>query len=113
MDNFMKLNDLCMTIQSVGQEISPKYHLVILLVIITREYDPIVKIIANMPIMTLFHAKEMMRREYDGMTITVLKKRVTCKIGVRQRWLYHRDAGTRSIATCDLMLKTQCLRVMT
>ena len=59
-----------MTMQGVGQEISPEEHLGILLGSLTRDYDPIVKIIANMPSMALFHAKEMLRREYDGMRRT-------------------------------------------
>ena len=44
--------------------------MVILLGSLTRDYDPIVKIIENMPGMTLFHAKEMLIREYDEMTRT-------------------------------------------
>ena len=70
MDHFMRFDELCMTMQAVGQEISQEEHLVILLGSLTREYDPIVKIIENMPGMTLFHAKEMLRREYDGMRRT-------------------------------------------
>ena len=63
MDHFLRFDELCMTMQAVGQEISPDEHLVILLGSLTRDYDPIVKIIENMPGMTLFHAKEMLRRE--------------------------------------------------
>ena len=67
MDYFLRFDELCMTMQAVGQEISPDEHLVILLGSLTRDYDPIVKIIENMPGMTLFHAKEMLRRKYEGM----------------------------------------------
>uniref|UniRef100_A0AAV1U6D5 Polyprotein n=1 Tax=Peronospora matthiolae TaxID=2874970 RepID=A0AAV1U6D5_9STRA len=70
MDHFLRFDELCMTMQAVGQEISQDEHLVILLGSLTRDYDPIVKIIENMPGMTLFHAKEMLRREYDGMART-------------------------------------------
>ena len=62
-DHFLRFDELCMTMQAVGQEISPDEHLVILLGSLTRGCDPIVKIIENMPGMTLFHAKEIMRRE--------------------------------------------------
>ena len=67
MDHFLRFDELWMTMQAVGQEISPDEHLVILLGSLTRDYDPIVKIIENMPGMTLFHAKEILRREYDCM----------------------------------------------
>ena len=67
MDHFLRFDELCMTMQAVGQEISPDEHLVILLGSLTRDYDPIVKRIENVPRMTLFQAKEMVRREYDGM----------------------------------------------
>ena len=70
MDHFLRFDELCMTMQAVGQEISPDKHLVILLGSLTRDYDPIVKIIENMPDMTLFHAKEMLRREYNGIVRT-------------------------------------------
>ena len=63
MDYFMRFDELRMTIQSVGREISPKEHLIILLGSLTREYDNIVKIIKNIPGTTLFHAKEMLGRE--------------------------------------------------
>ena len=63
MDHFLRFDELCMTMQAVGQEISPDEHLVILFGSLTRDYDPIVEIIENMPGMTLFHAKEMLRRE--------------------------------------------------
>ncbi|CAI5728481.1 unnamed protein product [Peronospora effusa] len=45
-------------------------HFVILLGSLTRDYDPIVKIIEIMPGTTLFQAKEMLRREYDAITRT-------------------------------------------
>ena len=67
MDYFLRFDELCMTMKVVSQEISPDEHLVILLSSLTRDYDPIVKIIESMSDMTLFHAKEMLRREYDGM----------------------------------------------
>ena len=70
MDHFLRFDELCMTIHAVGQEISPDKDLVILLDSLTKDYDPIVKIFENMPGRTLFHAKEMLRREYDGMTRT-------------------------------------------
>ena len=70
MDHFMRFDELCMTMQAVGQEISPTEYLFILLGSLTRDYDPIVNIIENMPGMTLFHAKEVLRREYDGMKRT-------------------------------------------
>uniref|UniRef100_M4B7P0 CCHC-type domain-containing protein n=1 Tax=Hyaloperonospora arabidopsidis (strain Emoy2) TaxID=559515 RepID=M4B7P0_HYAAE len=67
MDHFLRFDELCMIMQAIGQEISPDEHLVIPLRSLTRDYDPIVKIIENMPGMTLFHAKEILRREYDCM----------------------------------------------
>ena len=63
MDHFLRFDELCMTMQAVVQKISPDEHLVILLGSLTRDYDPIAKIIENMPGMTLFHAKEILRRE--------------------------------------------------
>uniref|UniRef100_A0AAV1T807 Polyprotein n=1 Tax=Peronospora matthiolae TaxID=2874970 RepID=A0AAV1T807_9STRA len=70
MDHFLRFDELCMTMQAVGQELSPDEHLVILLGSLTKEYDPIVKIIENMADVTLFSANEMQRREYDGMVRT-------------------------------------------
>ena len=70
MDHFMIFDELCMTMQAVGLEILPKEHLVILWGSLTRYYDPIVKIIENMPDITLFLAQELLSREYDGMTRT-------------------------------------------
>uniref|UniRef100_A0AAV1TC67 CCHC-type domain-containing protein n=1 Tax=Peronospora matthiolae TaxID=2874970 RepID=A0AAV1TC67_9STRA len=84
MGHFLRFDELCMTMQAVGQEILQDEHLVILLGSQTDDYDTIVKIIENMPRMTLFHAKEMLRREYDGMEKTeyqevALKSTHTCK----------------------------------
>ena len=78
MDHLVRFDEPCTTMQAVGQEISPEEHFVILLGSLTRDYDPIAKTIENMPGRTPFHAKEMLRRKYDGMTRTEHQK-VTLK----------------------------------
>ncbi|CAH0493052.1 unnamed protein product, partial [Peronospora farinosa] len=58
MDHFLRFDELCMTMQAVGQEISADEQLVIRLGSLTRDFDQIVTIIENVPGMTLFQAKE-------------------------------------------------------
>lgn len=66
MDHFLKFDELCVSMQAIGDEVSRDEQLVILLGSLSDEYDQIVKIIENMGTMDLFLAKEMLRREYDG-----------------------------------------------
>ena len=66
MDHFLKFDELCMSMQAIGDEVSSDEQLVILLGSLTDDYDQIVKIIENMGEMDLFLAKEMLRREYEG-----------------------------------------------
>ena len=66
MDHFLRIDELCVSMQAVSQEISADEHLVILLGSLTREYDQMFKSIENLHGMTPFQAKDILRREYDG-----------------------------------------------
>uniref|UniRef100_A0AAV1VEP3 CCHC-type domain-containing protein n=1 Tax=Peronospora matthiolae TaxID=2874970 RepID=A0AAV1VEP3_9STRA len=66
MDNFLKFDELCMSMQAIGDEVVQFERLVILLGSLSKEYDQIVKIIKNMKDMDLFQAKEMLRPDYEG-----------------------------------------------
>ena len=66
MDPILKFDELCMSMQAIGDEVPRDEQLVILLGSLSNEYDQIVKIIENMGEMDLFLAKEMLRREYEG-----------------------------------------------
>ncbi|CEG41686.1 polyprotein [Plasmopara halstedii] len=52
--------------QAISEEVSQDKQLVFLRGILTDEYDPIVKIIENMPRKDLFQAKETLRRECES-----------------------------------------------
>ena len=66
MDHFLMLDELCMSMQAIGDEVSRDKQLVFLFESLSNEYDQIVKIIDNMGKMDLFFANEMLRREYEG-----------------------------------------------
>lgn len=66
MNHFLKFDELCMSMQAIGNEVSCDEQLVILFGSLSDEYDQIVKIIENMGETNLFLAKEMLRREYEG-----------------------------------------------
>ena len=51
---------------AIGDEVPRVEQLMILLGSLSDEYDQIVKIIENMGEMDLYLAKEMLRREYEG-----------------------------------------------
>uniref|UniRef100_A0AAV1V209 Polyprotein n=1 Tax=Peronospora matthiolae TaxID=2874970 RepID=A0AAV1V209_9STRA len=63
---FLKFDEICMSMQAIGDEIVQDERIVILPESLSEEYDQIVKIIENMKGMDLFQAKEMLRREYEG-----------------------------------------------
>ena len=66
MDHYLKFDKMCMSMQVIGDEVSRDEQLVILLWSLSDGYDQIAKITENMGEMDLFIAKEMLRREYDG-----------------------------------------------
>ena len=68
MDHFMKFDELCMTMNAIGEEVSYDEQLVILLGSLPDEYDQIIKIIENIPNIDIFQAKEMLQREYEGIS---------------------------------------------
>ena len=65
MDHLMKFDELCLSLATIGDAVSESEQLVILLGSLPDDYDAIIKIIENISDMTLFTAKEMLRREYD------------------------------------------------
>uniref|UniRef100_A0AAV1TX07 CCHC-type domain-containing protein n=1 Tax=Peronospora matthiolae TaxID=2874970 RepID=A0AAV1TX07_9STRA len=66
MDRYPIFDELCMSMQAIGDEVFQDERLVILLGSLSDEYDQIVKIIENMKDMNQFQAKEMLCREYEG-----------------------------------------------
>lgn len=83
MDHFIKFNDLCTRLDSVGDDIMEDEKLVILLGSLSPEYDTIVRIIEARGHMDPYEAKEMLRRNCD---ITIkLKKQETAFKAVTSR----------------------------
>ncbi|CEG49892.1 polyprotein [Plasmopara halstedii] len=67
MDHFLKSDELCLSMKAIGEEVSQDEQLVILFESLMEEYDPIVKIIENMPRIDLFQVKETLRRDCESM----------------------------------------------
>ena len=67
MEHFLKFDDLCTRLVSVGDEVSEDEKLVILLGSLSPEYDAIVWIIEAREHVDLYEAKEMLWREFDTM----------------------------------------------
>ena len=67
MDHFLKLGELCMSMQAINDEFLRDEQLVnLLLKSSSDEYDQVVMDIENMGEIDLFHAKETLRREIEG-----------------------------------------------
>ena len=69
MEHFLKFDGLCMIMQAIGDEILHHELLGILLGSLSNEYDHIIKIVENIQDIDLFRAKEMLRREYEGIAL--------------------------------------------
>lgn len=67
MDHFLKFDEMCMSMQAIGDEVSQEKQLVILLGSLSEEYDQITKSIENLQGINLFQTKEVLRREFESM----------------------------------------------
>ena len=108
MTHLLKFDELCMSMQAIGDEIKADEQLVLLLGSLSEDYDQIVKIIENMEGMDLFRAKEMIQREYDGLqrkegseiALKATKKsRTSVRMGRSRR-------NSRGSATCAIVMGT-------
>jgi hypothetical protein len=67
MDHIVRFDDLCVRLGAVGEKMEDDEKLVILLGGLPAEYDAMVRIIEAHTEVTLLDAKEILRREYDGL----------------------------------------------
>nr|CCA28238.1 putative polyprotein [Albugo laibachii Nc14] len=67
MDHMMKFDELTMEMATLGDEINEEDMLVILLGSLPVDFEPIIRILENMPGMNLMSAKEILRREWVRM----------------------------------------------
>nr|CCA27886.1 putative polyprotein [Albugo laibachii Nc14] len=92
LNHFLKFDELCMSMQAIGDEVSHEEQLVILLGILSEEHEQIVKIMENKADIDLFQAKEMLSREYDG--IALKATRSYRSKGPRSKETRNKFAGT-------------------
>ena len=93
MNHLMKFDELCESMSAIGDYVDPEEQLVILLGSVSEEYDPTVKIIENMQGMDIFRAKEMLRREYDG-----IQRKEAGEVALKASNNYKKNKITRKIS---------------